>query len=87
MRDREPLFGKFLICTMPLENHKRKLREYVDALPSGQMLGKSPAQLVDEAVAEHHVAVPVLRVDETTVDQGEVEVDVSRDTDRAGLLS
>ncbi len=81
MRDREPLFCKFDLHGA-LENHTRKLREYVEALPTGQMLGKSPGQLIDEAVAEHHVAAPVLKVDETTVDQGEAKVDVSRDYDR-----
>jgi hypothetical protein len=81
MRDREPLFCKFDLHGA-LENHVRKLREHVEALPSNVVLDKSPDELAAEVVREFHVAAPVLKVDEISVEQQDAKVDVSRDSTR-----
>lgn len=81
MRDRDPLFCKFELHDV-LENHGRKLRDHVEALSSSTVLGKSADQLVDEVVREFHVASPVLKVEDISVDQQDAKVDVSRDHNR-----
>src|SRR5262245_60866673 len=81
MRDRDPLFCKFDLHDA-LENHGRKLRDHVEALPSSTVLGKSADQLVDEVVREFHVASPVLKVEDISIDQQDAKVDVSRDYNR-----
>jgi hypothetical protein len=80
MRDRESLFSRFPLRDS-LEGHGNKLREIVDG-QTGSAILRSPDQLVDEIVAEFHVSVPVIKVDEINVEQQDAKVDVSRDYDR-----
>lgn len=81
MRGREPLFCRFDLHDA-VDNHGRKLREHMEALPSNVVLGKSPDQLVDEVVREYHLAAPVLKVEDISVEQQDAKVDVSRDYNR-----
>ena len=80
MRDREPLFSRFSLHDS-LDAHGRKLQELVGA-QTGNAILKSPDQLADEIVAEFHVSVPVIKIDEISVEQQDAKVDASRDFNR-----
>jgi hypothetical protein len=62
-----------------------KLAEVVDALDDRDLIADSQDEVIDRLVREHTPSIPVLRRDEITTDEREVQLDVRRDPRRGGF--
>lgn len=81
MNDHDRLFAKFDISDV-LRNQQTQLAKAIDELNDGRLLEGDQAQLIEDLVAAHLIAVPVLDVAATKPTQREIDIDVSRDPNR-----
>ncbi len=81
MRDDNLLFYEGDLYRI-IENQKQQLIREIDGLDTNYILNTSPDDLSEYFEKKYRLTAPVLKVDQIYVDQGETNIDVSRDHSR-----
>lgn len=82
MRDRKPLFCQYDFGAA-VRAATERIAEAANGVPDHELMAEDVEPLINRLVRDHIFEIPVLSPEKVETDEGEVEVDVSRDPRRA----